>query len=247
MYAYEVSAQWPDGGGHRTSIGAGAVALLTAAAMAVWLTLYRVAGRLNEKNHGGEQIKLYAGGKSDPLSMSVAGVYALARECSRLGVLLLFSYMCEHYPLFPHSAKIHDMDMFWLVHLALFIASVWKLEKSKTTDLLNREQTEEWKGWMQFSFLMYHYFSAHETYNAIRVMITCYVWMTGFGNFSFFYIKRDFGFVRVAQMIWRLNFLVVLLMLVQGSSYMLYANPCVDCVARKGGGGWGGGRRRERG
>ena len=35
---------------------------------------------------------------------------------------------------------------------------------------------------MQFSFLMYHYFSAKETYNAIRVMITCYVWMTGFGT-----------------------------------------------------------------
>ncbi|CAN0537865.1 unnamed protein product, partial [Ectocarpus sp. 8 AP-2014] len=54
---------------------------------------------------------------------------------------------------------------------------------------LNREQTEEWKGWMQFMFLMYHYFSAHEVYNSIRVFITAYVWMTGFGNFSFFYLK----------------------------------------------------------
>ena len=40
------------------------------------------------------------------------------------------------------------------------------------------------------------------------------------GNFSFFYIKRDFGFVRVVQMMWRLNFLVLLLMLVQGSTYV---------------------------
>ena len=61
--------------------------------------------------------------------------------------------------------------------------------------VLNREQTEEWKGWMQFMFLLYHYYAAEEVYNSIRVMITCYVWMTGFGNFSFFYIKRDFGFV----------------------------------------------------
>ena len=56
--------------------------------------------------------------------------------------------------------------------------------------VLNREQTEEWKGWMQFMFLLYHYYAAEEVYNSIRVMITCYVWMTGFGNFSFFYIKR---------------------------------------------------------
>lgn len=43
---------------------------------------------------------------------------------------------------------------------------------------------------MQFMFLMYHYYHAEEVYNAIRIMITCYVWMTGFGNFSFFYIKQ---------------------------------------------------------
>ena len=53
-------------------------------------------------------------------------------------------------------------------------------------DLLNRDQTEEWKGWMQFVFLLYHYYHAEEVYNSIRIMITCYVWMTGFGNFSFF-------------------------------------------------------------
>ena len=59
--------------------------------------------------------------------------------------------------------------------------------------LLGREQTEEWKGWMQFIFLLYHYFHAEEVYNSVRVMITCYVWMTGFGNFSFFYIKQVGG------------------------------------------------------
>ena len=62
--------------------------------------------------------------------------------------------------------------------------------QGKSTDILNRDQTEEWKGWMQFMFLLYHYYHAEEVYNAIRIMITCYVWMTGFGNFSFFYIKQ---------------------------------------------------------
>jgi len=89
-------------------------------------------------------------------------------------------------------------------------------------DVLNRNQTEEWKGWMQFVFLMYHYYSASEVYNAIRVMITCYVWMTGFGNFSFFYLKGDYSIVRVMQMIWRLNFLAFFLCLSQGTTYILY-------------------------
>jgi hypothetical protein len=46
--------------------------------------------------------------------------------------------------------------------------------------------------------------------------------MTGFGNFSFFYIKGDYGSVRVLQMLWRLNFLVLFLCLTQGTTYILY-------------------------
>ena len=89
-------------------------------------------------------------------------------------------------------------------------------------EVLNRNQTEEWKGWMQFMFLLYHYYHAEEVYNSIRIMITCYVWMTGFGNFSFFYLKADYGIIRVLQMLWRLNFLVLFLCLTQGTTFILY-------------------------
>ena len=44
-----------------------------------------------------------------------------------------------------------------------------------------RDQTAEWKGWMQVMFVWYHYFAAKEWYNWIRVYIAAYVWMTGFG------------------------------------------------------------------
>ena len=30
-----------------------------------------------------------------------------------------------------------------------------------------RDQTEEWKGWMQLMFLLYHYFDAKELYNGV--------------------------------------------------------------------------------
>ena len=89
-------------------------------------------------------------------------------------------------------------------------------------EILNRYQTEEWKGWMQFTFLLYHYMHAMEIYNGIRIMITCYVWMTGFGNFSFFYMTNDYSLTRVLQMVWRLNFLVFFLCLTHGNSYILY-------------------------
>ena len=53
----------------------------------------------------------------------------------------------------------------------------------------------------QVLFLLYHYFAATEIYNAIRMFIAAYVWMTGFGNFSYYYIRKDFSLARFAQVI----------------------------------------------
>ena len=89
------------------------------------------------------------------------------------------------------------------VIIAVFFAVAFGLtvhhDAKMKPDILNRDQTEEWKGWMQLTFLLYHYYEAGELYNSVRVMITCYIWMTGFGNLSFFYIKRDFGWIRFYQ------------------------------------------------
>lgn len=70
------------------------------------------------------------------------------------------------------------------------------LQPVRTPLLLNRPQTEEWKGWMQVLFLLYHYFEARELYNAIRIFIAGYVWMTGYGNFSYYYRTGDFSIGR---------------------------------------------------
>mmetsp|Transcript_54638 Transcript_54638/g.70250 ORF Transcript_54638/g.70250 Transcript_54638/m.70250 type:complete len:694 (+) Transcript_54638:39-2120(+) len=155
---------------------------------------------------------------------SLPSVHALLRELSRFGFVLSLCWVAEHHPPYPHLSKIYDRDLYWAVTAQLFLVAIFTLRTvpKNGTEILGREQTEEWKGWMQFSFLMYHYFNAEDTYNAIRVMITCYVWMTGFGNFSFFYIKRDFGTVRLLQMMWRLNFLVVFLCMLFGNTYILY-------------------------
>nr|POF19455.1 isoform 2 of protein reduced wall acetylation 4 [Quercus suber] len=92
----------------------------------------------------------------------------------------------------------------------------------KSLPYLNRHQTEEWKGWMQVLFLLYHYFAATEIYNAIRVFIAAYVFLTGFGNFSYYYIRKDFSVARFTQMMWRLNFSVAFCCIVLNNDYMLY-------------------------
>ena len=52
---------------------------------------------------------------------------------------------------------------------------------------------------LQVIFLMYHYFNAREIYNVGRVCVAAYVWMTGFGNFSYYYARKDFSLSRFAQ------------------------------------------------
>ena len=42
------------------------------------------------------------------------------------------------------------------------------------------------------------------------------------GNFSFFWVRRDFSLYRVLKMLFRLNFLVVITCLVVRNEYMLY-------------------------
>ena len=49
---------------------------------------------------------------------------------------------------------------------------------------------------LQVLFLLYHYFEAREMYNAIRVFIAGYVWMTGYNNFSYYYKYKDFNIAR---------------------------------------------------
>lgn len=167
-----------------------------------------------------------------------------------LAVCLLLFFVCDRTSFLPRAKKHYDRDFFWFIWILLCLAAFATLRKAKAPTKaaeksggdkgepseiahqpgfgdfhvkhLQRDQTEEWKGWMQIMFLWYHYFEAKELYNAIRLYIAAYVWMTGFGNFSYYYIKKDFSPERFLQMQWRLNFLVFWVCVILNNEYMLY-------------------------
>ena len=103
-----------------------------------------------------------------------------------VGCVMLYYFFCDYLHYFAKADRTYNRDLFLFLCLLLAVVAIYftSHESENPGKLLNREQTEEWKGWMQIMFVWYHYFRAAETYNAVRIYIAAYVWMTGFGNSS---------------------------------------------------------------
>jgi hypothetical protein len=142
--------------------------------------------------------------------------HTLSASLVQLGCILLVMFLCDGnhrwtYLIAGDKLYVRDTFLFVLLVLAGFAwRSIGPNGGPNPESLLNRDQTEEWKGVMQLLFVLYHFFAAKEMYNLIRIFIAAYVWLTGYNNFSFFVAKGDYSITRLTKMLFRLNFFVSL-------------------------------------
>lgn len=161
-------------------------------------------------------------------------------ETSSLLLVLCYAFYADRTSLFNKVHKKHDPQDFTVLCLSTLVVGILSirqpiksiqgtapLSKPESVDqpVLSRDQTDEWKGWMQYVILMYHYTGSSQNlgiYKVIRILVASYLFMTGFGHTVFFYKKSDYSLRRCAAVLIRLNFLSCLLPYAMGTDYLFY-------------------------
>ena len=158
-----------------------------------------------------------------------------------LGLAITYCFLADRGHLFNKVQKIYspkDFLVFCTIVLALgtlsirrsIVSSVHRNDTSSSqhrTDppFLSRDQTDEWKGWMQFLILIYHYTGASRIlwiYKIVRLLVASYLFMTGYGHTVFFCRKADYSLRRHASVLVRLNLLSCILPYIMGTDYLVY-------------------------
>ncbi|XP_065834180.1 N-acetylneuraminate 9-O-acetyltransferase-like, partial [Oscarella lobularis] len=151
--------------------------------------------------------------------------YVVLKNLSKFGLILAYFYICDRTPIFMKEAKVYGLGSFLACLGVLFLVGIASGKEASKADYLNRDQTDEWKGWMQLIILAYHYLGASadlRVYVWIRVLVASYLFMSAYGHFNYFWNKGDYSLYRFSQVMLRMNLLTVLLCYTMNRPYQFY-------------------------
>ena len=162
----------------------------------------------------------------------------LLRALCGFGMIVCLQYITDRTHLFEQVQRM-PMDMTTLQGMLVLVLLVGAFttdttDASETTasnktlldhSFMSRELTNEWKGWMQLLIIVYHYnkaWDAHWFWELIRLGVSSYLFLTGFGHTLYFLKTGDYSLRRVAAVMVRTNLLPVALAYVMRTRWLLY-------------------------
>ena len=150
-----------------------------------------------------------------------------------------YCWLTDRTHLYSKASKQYSSTSFAVLCFMAFVLGIISIYRSrgptqkqkacKTSSsedcFLSRDQTDEWKGWMQMIILIYHYTGASRVlwiYKIARLLVAAYLFLTGYGHTIFFRNKADYSLRRVAGVLIRLNMLTCILPYVMQTDYLFY-------------------------
>jgi N-acetylneuraminate 9-O-acetyltransferase len=83
-------------------------------------------------------------------------------------IVLVIAYIGNNWPISYPRNDNHNMFLFWFMNVSLLFAALYTMKHEPPIDptnfklqVLSRSQTEEWKGWMQWMFIMVRVWFMH--------------------------------------------------------------------------------------
>ncbi|KAL4702687.1 hypothetical protein ACJJTC_018310 [Scirpophaga incertulas] len=145
---------------------------------------------------------------------------------AKLGLLLAYFYLCDRTNFFMKENKYYSEWSFWLPVGYVFALGLFFTDESRSSKVMHRDQTNEWKGWMQLVILVYQVTGASKVlpiYMLVRCLVSAYLFLTGYGHFYYTWQNGDTGLVRYFRLMFRLNFLAAMLCLTMNRPYQFYS------------------------
>lgn len=144
---------------------------------------------------------------------------------SILAVIMAYFYLCDRTNFFMKENKYYSEFSFWIPVSYVFVLGLFFTEESKFTKVLHHDQLDELKGWMQLVILFYYMTGANRIlpiYMHIKVLISGYLFLSGYEHFTYMWQTGNIGIVRFLQVMFRINFTTIILCLCMNRPYQFY-------------------------
>jgi hypothetical protein len=159
-----------------------------------------------------------------PLTASANRISEGIEALGILGIIMVYFFLCDRTSFFMKENKYYSEFSFWIPVGWLSAVGLFFTEDSKLTRVLHRDQTDELKGFMIIVVLVYFMTGASviPIYFLIKVFISGFLFLIGYQHFSYFWLTGNNSIVRYMNVMFRLNFMTVVLCFAMNRPYQFY-------------------------